>query len=90
MLRLLILGMVLLGTVGCVTGMGGGAASERIEMTGLEDMSVDYIKTKWGEPETNVTKGEGRVVHFKKIRSQDEDSISRNIFRKFTEYQRPC
>jgi hypothetical protein len=60
-------------------GQGNGSSEERQEMTGLEEMSLEYIKTKWGEPDTNIPKGDGRVVHYKNIRSQDEDPVTRIV-----------
>jgi len=80
MMRPLILGIGLLGFSACSTmGGGSGPNGERLEMTGLEEMSLEYIKTKWGEPDTNVPKGDGRVVHYKNIRSQDEDPVTRKV-----------
>jgi hypothetical protein len=84
MMRLLILGLGLFGFTACSTlGGGSGPNGERMEMTGLEEMSLEYIKTKWGEPETNIPKGEGRVVHYKDIRSQDEDPVTGKITVKY-------
>ncbi|WP_141734798.1 hypothetical protein [Oligoflexus tunisiensis] len=86
MMRLLILGLGLLGYTACSTlGGGSGPNGERLEMTGLEEMSLEYIKTKWGEPESNIPKGEGRVVHYKNIRSQDEDPVTRKVTVKYCE-----
>jgi hypothetical protein len=80
MIRTLILGLGLLGFTACSTlGGGSGPNGERLEMTGLEEMSLEYIKTKWGDPETNIPKGEGRVVHYKNIRSQDEDPVTGKV-----------
>lgn len=79
-MRRLMLGFGLLGCTACSTlGGGTGPDGERLEMTGLEEMSLEYIKTKWGEPDTNIPKGEGRVVHYKNIRSEDEDPVSRKV-----------
>jgi hypothetical protein len=52
---------------------------ERKEMTGLEEMSFEYIKGEWGEPDSLVSSGEKRVVHYKNIRSQDKDPISAQL-----------
>lgn len=80
MMRGLIVGTLLLGSTACSTlGGGSGPSGERYEMTGLEEMSLEYIKTKWGEPESNIPKGDGRVVKYKNIRSQDEDPVSRKV-----------
>ena len=48
---------------------------ERKEMTGLEDMSLEYIKSEWGEPDTDEAKGDGRVVRYKNIKSQDLEAV---------------
>jgi hypothetical protein len=86
MMRFLFLGLALLGFTACSTLAGGnGPDGERLEMTGLEEMSLEYIKTKWGEPETNVPKGDGRVVHYKNIRSHDEDPVTGKITVKYCE-----
>lgn len=80
MMRILAFGPLLSFFTACSTmGGGSGPGGERLEMTGLEEMSLEYIKTKWGEPETNIPKGEGRVVHYKNIRSQDEDPVTGKI-----------
>ncbi len=86
MMRFVILGSLLLSFTACSTlGGGSGPNGERLEMTGLEEMSLEYIKTKWGEPETNIPKGEGRVVQYKNIRSQDEDPVTSKITVKYCE-----
>ncbi len=51
------------------------SGKERKEMTGLEDMSLEYIKAQWGEPDADVAKGDGRVIHYKNIKSQDLDAV---------------
>ncbi|HET9237406.1 MAG TPA: hypothetical protein VFO10_09155 [Oligoflexus sp.] len=80
MMRILAFGPLLTFFMACSTMSGGsGPDGERLEMTGLEEMSLEYIKTKWGEPETNIPKGEGRVVHYKNIRSQDEDPVTGKV-----------
>ena len=81
MIRMMALGLMLCGMSACSTLGGGnsGSGGDRLEMTGLEEMSLEYIKTKWGEPETNVPKGDGRVVHYNNIRSQDEDPVTRKV-----------
>ena len=85
MLRSIALGIVLCGIAACSTLGGGSNASsgvDRQEMTGLEEMSLEYIKSKWGEPLTNVPKGDGRVVRYSDIHSQDEDPITRAVIAK--------
>jgi hypothetical protein len=80
MMRLLVFGPLLMGFTACSTmGGGTGPSGERMEMTGLEEMSLEYIKTKWGEAETDIPKGEGRVVRYKNIRSQDEDPVTGKV-----------
>lgn len=76
MLRALILGTLVIGVASCVTEAGGLHGVERREMTGLEDMSFAYIKSTWGEPESNLAQGDGRVLLYKNVRSEDEDPIN--------------
>ena len=61
------------------TEQGLGPNGERLEMTGLEDMSLAFIKTQWGEPDGNIPKGEGRLVSYKNIRSRDEDPVTGKV-----------
>ncbi len=81
MIRAMALALMLSALTACTTPGGGnsGSGSDRLEMTGLEEMSLEYIKTKWGDPDTNVPKGEGRVVHYKNIQSRDEDPVTRKV-----------
>lgn len=72
--------LLLIFSSACSTtsGSGGflGGSNERKEIVGLEEMSLEYIQTLWGEPDQNVPSGKGRTVRFKNIRAEDEDPIS--------------
>ncbi|MBC7661859.1 MAG: hypothetical protein H7249_19375 [Chitinophagaceae bacterium] len=68
----------------CTTVSGDGNSSapsggERKEIVGLEEMSLEYIQTSWGTPDSNVPAGEGRTVRFKNIRTEEEDPITEKI-----------
>lgn len=65
-------------SLSCTTMPLVGAA-QRQEMTGLEEMSFEYIKGQWGEPDAVEQKDEGRIVHYKNIRSEDSDPISGQV-----------
>ncbi len=71
-----------LGSLACTTAPGI-SREERKEMTGLEEMSLEYIQSRWGEPDSQVPKTEGRTVRYKNIRSEDEDPLTRKVQVKF-------
>jgi|GEM_PF-6033055 hypothetical protein len=73
---------VLLGCMACTTAPGI-SREERQEMTGLEEMSLEYIQSRWGEPDSQVPKAEGRTVRYKNIRSEDEEPVSRRVSVKY-------
>lgn len=82
--------MVLVGwTLASCASSGGpgnsGTGKDRLEMTGLEEMSLEYIKGKWGDPDSNIPKGEGRVVVYKNVRSEDENPVSGKVTVKLCE-----
>lgn len=80
MMRTLVACLFLGLAASCSTlGGGSGGRGERLEMTGLEDMSLEYIKTKWGEPDSIVPKGDGKLVRFKNIRSEEEQPVTRKV-----------
>ncbi len=61
----------------CATPLLG--SRERKEMTGLEEMSLEYLKGEWGDPDSDVATGEKRIVHYKNVRSEDLEPISRQV-----------
>jgi hypothetical protein len=60
----------------CVTS---SSTSGRQEITGLEEMSLEYIQGQWGEPDYSLPKRTGRTVKFEKIYTRDEDPVSNMV-----------
>lgn len=63
----------------CTTVPGIGSSNERREIVGLEEMSLEYIESNWGTPDSNTPHGEGRTARYKSIRTETEDPISGNV-----------
>ncbi|RYZ71078.1 MAG: hypothetical protein EOP09_05165 [Proteobacteria bacterium] len=53
-----------------------GSSDGRREIIGLEEMSLEYIQTLWGQPDQSIPAGKGKLVRFKSIRTEDEDPIT--------------
>jgi len=70
-MRLFLLAACLLPA--CVTSL---SKSYRQEITGLEEMSLEYIEIQWGAPDYNLPKRNGRTVKFENIFTRDEDPVS--------------
>ena len=54
----------------------------RSEISGLTDMSLVYIESKWGGPDFNLPKTTGRIVKFKDILVREEEPLSGVITKK--------
>lgn len=52
----------------CVSSANSDLSSNRQEITGLTEMSIDYIKDVWGQPDYDLPKTKGRLVKFKNVR----------------------
>lgn len=70
---------LLIVCVACTTVPGKGNSSDRREIVGLEEMSLEYIESSWGAPDSNTPRGDGRTVRFKNIRAETEDPISGRV-----------
>lgn len=76
--QILCWGAALCMSVGCTT-MPLIGTPERREMTGLEEMSFEFIRGEWGAPDAEQQSGEKKIVHYKNVRSEDSDPISGQV-----------
>ncbi|NRA67579.1 MAG: hypothetical protein HRU19_24070 [Pseudobacteriovorax sp.] len=76
---ILSLTVVLLGNLACETVP---EAKYRPEISGLTDMSFEFIKGKWGEPDYNLPKTSGRTVRFKDILVLEQEPLSETVIKK--------
>ena len=63
----------------CATGSGD---DYRKEISGLTDMSIEYIEGQWGKPDYNLPKTKGRTVKFNKVLYIDTDPVTEVSTRK--------
>ena len=87
-MKALVLLIPLVLVVSCASTGGGRSGSDmdsggRKEINGLEEMSLEYIETLWGAPDTSIPAGAGKTVRFKNIRAEDEDPITEKVSIKF-------
>lgn len=54
----------------------------RQEMTGLEDMSVEYIESVWGKPDAEQAAPKGKTLLFKDIHTKDSDPLLNKVEQK--------
>jgi hypothetical protein len=54
----------------------------RQEMTGLEDMALEYIISVWGKPDNEEKNAKGRTIRFKDIKGQDHDPLGEKMRQK--------
>lgn len=76
-LKVFSMGLILVGS--CVTK---SEDTYRKEISGLTDMSLDYIASQWGKADSRIPKGTGAVLKYKKILSVDEDPLTGKLNRK--------
>jgi hypothetical protein len=71
----------ILGLIGLLSACVSSDADQpkRQEMTGLKNMSLEYIQTQWGEPDYNLPRTTGRTVKFEGIESRDEDPVTGDV-----------
>ncbi len=88
--RSLVLFAALIALNACATGSGGGEGGKssadeggRKEIVGLEEMSIEYIETLWGKPDSVTPTATGKTVRFKNIRAEDEDPINDKVVVKY-------
>ena len=54
----------------------------RNEISGLTDMSLDYIESQWGKPEFNLPKTNGRLVKFAEVLVDEEEPVTEQVTKK--------
>ncbi|MFW7379970.1 MAG: hypothetical protein ACOH5I_14245 [Oligoflexus sp.] len=71
--------ILLVASIFCASCVTSSSKSERQEISGLEEMSLEYIETQWGKPDYNLPTRKGRTVKFEKINTRDVDPVSNYV-----------
>lgn len=73
--------LVLAVAVGFIPSCVSTTVEYRREISGLTEMSADYITTQWGEPDYILPTTSGRTIKFERVLFDEQDPITDEIIK---------